>query len=83
MSPPNQVGPKAKTASLRALTIDDALPEGQPTLGNVLLRFEWNWTLAGQEFRRAIELNPSLAAAHSYLGIEIGARAISRTALQR
>jgi TolB-like protein/DNA-binding winged helix-turn-helix (wHTH) protein/Tfp pilus assembly protein PilF len=72
--PPNEVAPKAKTAVLRALTIDDALPEGHATLGNVLLRFEWNWTFAEQEYRRAIELNPSLAAAHSYLGIEMSAR---------
>lgn len=68
------MGPKAKTAALRALEIDDALPEGHATLGNVLLRFEWNWPLAEREYRRAIELNPSLAAAHSYLGIEMGAR---------
>jgi len=30
--------------------------------------FEWDWTGAEREFKRAIELNPNLATAHHWYG---------------
>ena len=60
--------PKARSAALRALELDDGLAEAHASLGYVKHRFEWDWTGAEKEFRRAIELNPEYAAAHQWYG---------------
>jgi TolB-like protein/Tfp pilus assembly protein PilF len=66
--PPGKAMPLARAAAISALRIDDSLPEAHVSLGYVKLSYEWDWTGAEQEFRRAIELNPSLAAAHHWYG---------------
>ncbi|MDQ3749889.1 MAG: protein kinase [Acidobacteriota bacterium] len=55
---------KAKAAAKQALEIDDNLCESHTSLGVVLVKFDWNWTEAEREFRRAIEINPEYAPAH-------------------
>jgi TolB-like protein/Tfp pilus assembly protein PilF len=52
------VMPKAKTAALKALEIDDTLAEAHSSLGYVNFFFEWNWPAAERHFQRALELNP-------------------------
>jgi TolB-like protein len=51
--------PKAKTAALRALELDDTVAEAHLTLGRVLLNHEWKWQEAERSFRRAVELDPN------------------------
>jgi len=63
--PPNEVMPKATTAARHAIEIDETLAEGHTALGMVKLYYEYDWDGASREFRRAIELNPGLASAHS------------------
>jgi TolB-like protein/DNA-binding winged helix-turn-helix (wHTH) protein/Flp pilus assembly protein TadD len=58
--------PKAKEAALRALEIDDALPEAHVALALTLENYEWDWNSAEKEYRRAIELNPNYATAHHW-----------------
>ena len=60
--------PKARAAAARALEIDDRLAEAHSALGMAKHSFEWDWTGAEREYRRAIELNPSYAAAHDWYG---------------
>jgi DNA-binding winged helix-turn-helix (wHTH) protein/TolB-like protein/Flp pilus assembly protein TadD len=60
--------PKARSAALRALELDDGLAEAHASLAYVKHRFEWDWIGAEKEFRRAIELNPEYAAAHQWYG---------------
>ncbi|HKW64628.1 MAG TPA: protein kinase [Candidatus Acidoferrum sp.] len=60
--------PKAKTAAMQALDIDSTLAEAHTSLGLVKEHFEWDWSGAQQEFRRAIELNPNSANAHHWFG---------------
>ncbi len=60
--------PKAKAAAERALAIDDSLAEAHTSLGVVFDDFEWKFNEAEQQYRRAIELNPSYALAHQRLG---------------
>ena len=60
--------PKARSAALRALELDDGLAEAHASLGYVKHRFEWDWIGAEKEFRRAIELNPEYSAAHQWYG---------------
>jgi eukaryotic-like serine/threonine-protein kinase len=66
--PPSEAWPKAKTAAMQALDLDDSLAEAHTSLGLVKEHFEWDWAGAEKEFKRAIELNPNLAPAHHWYG---------------
>ena len=65
---PHSAFPKAKAAVLRALEIDDTIPEAHVSLGVILLDFDWNWRGAELSFQKAIQLNPNYAAAHQVYG---------------
>jgi serine/threonine-protein kinase len=65
---PPEAWPKAETAAKQALAIDGTLAEAHTSLGLVKEHFEWDWVGADQEFRKAIELNPSSANAHHWYG---------------
>jgi TolB-like protein/DNA-binding winged helix-turn-helix (wHTH) protein/Flp pilus assembly protein TadD len=67
--PPKEAFLKAKAAATKALEIDDTLAEAHATLGVVKQRLEWDPEGAAQEFRRAIELNPTYATAHQWYAI--------------
>ena len=58
--------PKAKAAAVRALALDSALGEAHNSLAFCLDGFDWNFQSAGEEFRRAIELNPGYATAYHW-----------------
>lgn len=63
---PNEVMPKAKEAATRALHFEDTLSEAHDALGWVEFAYEWNWPLAEQHLKRALELNPANALAHDH-----------------
>ncbi len=72
---PNKAYPKAKAFALRALELDPDLAEGHEVLATVLKNYEWNWTAAEKEYKRAIELNPNCTTAlyhYSYFLAESG-----------
>jgi serine/threonine protein kinase/Tfp pilus assembly protein PilF len=64
--PPSEIKPKARKAAMQALKLDDLLAEAHAALGSVKLTYDWDWTGAEREFKRAIELNPSYAMAYLY-----------------
>ena len=64
--PPRQAMPEAKAAALKALQIDDTLPEAHTSLAMVHLLYEWDLAACEKEFRRAIELDPNYTAAHHW-----------------
>jgi len=66
--PPSEAWPKAKDAAMQALEIDDTLPEAHTSLGLVKEHYDWDWSGAEAEFKRAIELNPNSATAHLWYG---------------
>jgi serine/threonine protein kinase/Flp pilus assembly protein TadD len=66
--PPREAMPKAKAAAMRALELDETLAEAHTSLARVLAVYDWDWTGAEKEFRRAIELNPRYAIAHQWYG---------------
>ncbi len=72
--PPLEGMPKAKAAVLRALELDDALPEAYEGLGRLAGTFDWDFPEAVRLARRALELNPSLPWAHLGLGYNLGHR---------
>ena len=64
--PTSETGPKAKVAALQAIALDDNSAEGHEALASTLTWNEWNWSAAGREWTRALELNPNAANAHAY-----------------
>jgi tetratricopeptide (TPR) repeat protein len=58
--------PKSREAALKALALDDSLAEAHTTLADTYLYFDWNFTKAEAEFRKAIELNPNYPTAHQW-----------------
>jgi TolB-like protein/DNA-binding winged helix-turn-helix (wHTH) protein len=64
--PQTEFMPKARAAALRALEIDDRLPEAHAALALIVQNFDWDWQTAEKEFHRAIELNSNYATAHHW-----------------
>ena len=62
----NEAYPKARSAAMKALEIDDSLAQAHATLGCVLHEFDWKFRESETEFKRAIELDPNYATAHQW-----------------
>jgi serine/threonine protein kinase/Flp pilus assembly protein TadD len=59
---PRESLPRAKSAALEALRLDDTIADAHSALGTVLGSGEFDWPGAEREFSRALELNPSSMA---------------------
>ncbi|WP_353072093.1 TPR end-of-group domain-containing protein [Tunturiibacter gelidiferens] len=59
--PYSEAFPWQKTEAIKAIQLDDALPEGHVELANAAMNLDWDWSTQGNEFKRALELNPSSA----------------------
>jgi TolB-like protein/tetratricopeptide (TPR) repeat protein len=64
---PRDTFPLAHAAATNALELDDTLSEAHASLGYALMYYDWKFSEAETQFRRAIELNPSNAVAHQWL----------------
>jgi TolB-like protein/Tfp pilus assembly protein PilF len=64
--PPKEAFPRARSAAKKALEIDDTLAEAHASLAYVNLYYDWDWQVAENGFRRAIELNPNYPMAHQF-----------------
>ena len=64
--PQTEFMPKARAAALRAVEIDEDLPEAHTALALIVQNYDWDWQTAEKEFQRAIELNPNYATAHHW-----------------
>ncbi|WP_109488589.1 winged helix-turn-helix domain-containing tetratricopeptide repeat protein [Occallatibacter savannae] len=62
----NEAMPKAETAALKALALDDSLAEAHASLALIKFSYYWDYATADEEFRRAIELDPNYATAHHW-----------------
>jgi TolB-like protein/Tfp pilus assembly protein PilF len=65
---PQEAFPKAKTAALKALQLDETLAEAHNGLAQVLYYDDFDMTGSISEFQRAIALNPNYATAHQWYG---------------
>src|SRR6266852_5605292 len=63
-----EVYPKAEAAALKALALDEELPEAHAALGYIKMT-QWDWLTTEKECKRAIALSPSYALAHSWYGV--------------
>ena len=63
---------KAEEAARKALGLDENLAEAHVAFGQTYFQFvPYNFSLSDRELRRAIELSPSFALAHLYLGVSL------------
>ncbi len=67
-APQSYALPKAKAAALKALALDDQLPEAYTSLGLILMQSDWNWLDSQKNYQRALELDPNYAVAHHWYG---------------
>jgi tetratricopeptide (TPR) repeat protein len=67
--PPRDGMEKARRAAEQSLSIDPKLAEGHVSRAAILEAYDWNWGEAEREYRRALELNPGLPAAHLWYGM--------------
>jgi TolB-like protein/DNA-binding winged helix-turn-helix (wHTH) protein/Flp pilus assembly protein TadD len=65
---PKDAYPKAKAAALKAVELDGTLGEAHISLALCLDNFDWDFSYAGKEFTRGIELSPSYATGHDWYG---------------
>ena len=62
--PTREASPLARAAALKALELDHNLGYAHDALAYVKFHFDWDWTGAEAEFKRALELDPSDPTAH-------------------
>jgi TolB-like protein/DNA-binding winged helix-turn-helix (wHTH) protein len=63
-TPPQAAFAKSEEYFRKALELDDSVAEAHQSMAALYLFHAWDWNRAEAEARRAIELNPNLAAAH-------------------
>ncbi len=73
--PPRETLPKAKAAAAKALELDNTLSEAHAALAYAEWFYDWNWSSAEREFKRAIELNPNSAASRMRYSQCLGTKA--------
>lgn len=72
--PPRDSYSKGRAAALKALELDPMLAQAHATLADLKAAYEWDWTGAETEFKRALELNPGYATAHHWYAQFLTAR---------
>jgi TolB-like protein/Tfp pilus assembly protein PilF len=60
---------EAKKAAVKALELDPALGEAHASLGFLTFIYDWDWSKAELELRRAIELNPNYGQARHWYAL--------------
>ena len=63
---PQEAYGRAKAAAIKALALDNTLAEAHAAPAFAGLFYDWAWSDAERQFRRAIELNPSYSNAHHW-----------------
>ena len=62
---PGEAFPKARTAALKALDLDNSLAEAHSALASIKEDYDWDWKGAEAGYKRAIELSPGFMLAHA------------------
>lgn len=57
--PPTEAMPKAREAALKAIELNESLPEAHHSLALIKLWGDWDWAEAEREYKRALELDPN------------------------
>jgi TolB-like protein len=70
--PPKEGMPLARAAALKAIELDDSAGEGHASLGIVKFSYDWDFTGAEQELKRAVTLSPNFSNAHHAYAVLLG-----------
>ena len=65
--PPREAQPLVKAAAAKAVELDGSLAEAHSILGRIAFWYEWDWSTAEREMKRAMEIDPSLTLYPVYL----------------
>jgi DNA-binding winged helix-turn-helix (wHTH) protein/TolB-like protein/Tfp pilus assembly protein PilF len=68
---PSIAMPKAKEAAEKALALDDSSAEAHTSFAYIHLTWDWDFAAAEQEFKRALQINPSYVNAHHWYSHEL------------
>jgi serine/threonine protein kinase/tetratricopeptide (TPR) repeat protein len=71
---PAQVFPTARTYAEEAIRLNDKLAQAHAALAFVKFYYDWDWKDAEKEFKRAVQLDPSYASAHSNYAVLLAVR---------
>jgi len=66
--PAREAMPKAKEAAERAIQLDSAFSDGYVARGMARMLFDWDWSGAENDFKRAVELSPNSTLALDQYG---------------
>ncbi len=84
---PSDVMPAARESAERALALRPEMPEALTALAATHAVYDWDWSGAERNFKRAIKANPNYAAAHQWYAINClvpcGRFAEARSAIQK
>ncbi len=78
---PREAMPKAKSAAVKGLEIDEELAEAHVSLGYVSFTYDFDWQAAGEHFERAVALNPAYSRAHTFFPFYLSSLGRSEEAL--
>ena len=80
--PPKLAYPKAEKYVLKALMLDNSIPEAHISLAMVKYFGGWNWVGSEKSFIKALELNPNSATAHQYYAMLLATLGYNKKALK-
>jgi TolB-like protein/DNA-binding winged helix-turn-helix (wHTH) protein/Tfp pilus assembly protein PilF len=66
---PSLMMPRGRAAAEQAVRLDDGLSEAHATLGAIRFLYDWDWTGAEVELKRAVDLSEASADAHLWYGV--------------
>jgi len=69
--PALRVMPLALESAARALSIEPRLGEALAARGTIRGLYEWDWTAAESDFRRALECSPQYATGHQWFALHL------------
>jgi TolB-like protein/Tfp pilus assembly protein PilF len=68
-APGAEAGAKARAAAQRALELDDSLAEAHTVLAHIKFFYDWDFSGAETNYRRALDLDPGSADTHHFYGV--------------
>jgi len=80
--PPKVAYPAGKKYALKALELDDSVPEAHISLAMVHYFGDWDWKGSEKCFLNALELNPNSAMAHQYYSMLLATQGYNKKALK-
>jgi TolB-like protein len=75
--------PRARAAALEALRLEPQLGKTHTWLGVIHFLYDWDWTAAEAEFRRALQMDPGDAFAETWYAVFLGALGRHEDSLRR